>query len=100
MAALAEHPTVKLVQLQSAGQMALPPSALSAAELRALCLAAGADDCGFVEIGRPALDDQRADILAGLPRTRTLISFVLRMNREHPHADALHFQCGVPSHRR
>ena len=37
---------------------------------------------GFVEIGRPALDDQREDILKAFPHTKTLISFVVRMNRE------------------
>jgi ferredoxin len=43
---------------------------------------AGADDVGLVEIGRPALDDQRADILQRFPATKTLVSFVCRMNRE------------------
>jgi ferredoxin len=43
---------------------------------------AGADDVGFVEIGRPALDDQREGILKAVPYTKTLISFVVRMNRE------------------
>ena len=37
---------------------------------------------GFVEIGRPSLDDQRDDILNAFPRTKTLIAFVVRMNRE------------------
>ncbi|MEE9393003.1 MAG: 4Fe-4S binding protein [Planctomycetota bacterium] len=50
--------------------------------LRQLVLDAGADDVGFVDIGRPALDDQRADILRAFPRTKALISFVVRMNRE------------------
>ena len=34
---------------------------LRAAELRELCLAAGADDVGFVELEDPAAADQRAD---------------------------------------
>ena len=50
--------------------------------LRRLCLEAGADDVGFVEIDRPELDQDRSDILHVFPRTRTLISFVIRMNRE------------------
>jgi ferredoxin len=50
--------------------------------LKQLVLDAGADDVGFVEIGRPALDDQRHDILKAFPHTKTLISFVVRMNRE------------------
>jgi Fe-S-cluster-containing hydrogenase component 2 len=50
--------------------------------LKQLVLAAGADDVGFVEIGRPVLDEQRHDILKAFPHTKTLISFVVRMNRE------------------
>lgn len=46
-----------------------------------LVLDAGADDVGFVEIGRPALDDQREDVLQAFPGTKTLIGFVVRMNR-------------------
>jgi len=59
------------------------PQTLDAAALRDIALAAGADDVGFVSIDDPALDDQRADILSAFRFTRTLISFVLRMNREN-----------------
>ncbi|EEF59419.1 4Fe-4S binding protein [Pedosphaera parvula] len=55
---------------------------LNADSLRQLCLELGADDVGFVELNRPALDPERADILTALPGTRTLISFTCRMNRE------------------
>ena len=50
-------------------------------ELRARCLDLGADDVGFVSIDRDELDDQRDEILAAMPTTRTLVSFVVRMNR-------------------
>ncbi len=50
--------------------------------LHKLCLEAGADDVGFVEIDRPALETDRPDILSAFPHTKTLISFVIRMNRE------------------
>ena len=50
--------------------------------LQNICLEAGADDVGFVEIERPELDKDRSDILNTFPRTKTLISFVIRMNRE------------------
>jgi len=43
---------------------------------------AGADDMGLVSIDDPQLDDQRQEILAVLPSTRTLISLVVRMNQE------------------
>ncbi len=51
-------------------------------QLRELASRAGADDVGFVDIDDPALDDQRKDILAAFPFTRSLISFVVKMNRE------------------
>jgi Fe-S-cluster-containing hydrogenase component 2 len=50
--------------------------------LRRVCEEAGIDDVGFVAIDRSELDDQRADILAAFPATRSLISFVCRMNKE------------------
>src|SRR5438874_2626604 len=81
---LAEHPTVRRFH-ESHGKRpgpAAPPKPLDAAWLRQLCLDCGADDAGLVEISRPALDDQRADILRVFPPARTLLSFVCRMNRE------------------
>jgi epoxyqueuosine reductase QueG len=58
----------------------VPPNAEA---LRSLCLEAGADDVGFVEIDRQAIADQHSDILTAFPNTKTLISFVTRMNREN-----------------
>ena len=55
---------------------------LSAAWLREVCREAGADDAGFVDIGRPALSGEKDDILGYFPHTKTLISIVCRMNRE------------------
>ena len=51
--------------------------------LRDIALEAGADDVGLVSLDDPALDDQRRDILAAFPFARTLISFVVSMNREN-----------------
>src|SRR3974390_3430395 len=56
---------------------------LDAAGLRQLCPAAGADDVGFVELERPGLADERPHIERTFPGTRSLISFVIRMNREN-----------------
>src|SRR5438132_12271492 len=81
---LAEHPTVRgftASQGERPGP-AGPPKPLDAAWLRQLCLDCGADDAGLVEISRPALDNQREDILSAFPPTRSLLSFVCRMNRE------------------
>src|ERR1700730_11673070 len=80
---LAEHPTVRHFH-ESHGERpgpAEPPKPLDAAWLRQLCLDCGADDAGLVEISRPALDDQRDDILHFFPHARTLLSFVCRMNK-------------------
>ena len=77
---LSEHPTVKRHRLQVAE--AIPQNTLDASWLRELLMDIGADDVGFVEIERTALDDQRKDILHTFPHTKTLISFVVRMNRE------------------
>jgi ferredoxin len=80
---LADHPTVRRFH-ESQGNRPGPaalPHPLDSAWLRQLCLDCGADDAGLVEIGRPALDDQRDDILRYFPPAKTLLSFVCRMNR-------------------
>ena len=57
-ATLAEHPTVKRFREEGANRPA-PLSVLDAAWLRTLAREAGADDVGFVSIGRSELDDER-----------------------------------------
>ncbi len=79
MPKLDEHPTV--VRYRQSQKKARP-DVLDAERLRRLCLDAGADDVGFVAIGRPELDDQREDILRLFPWTKGLVSIVCRMNRE------------------
>jgi ferredoxin len=80
---LADHPTVKDFYVKAATNPApAAPATLDADWLRLLCRDCGADDVGLVEISRAALDDQRDDILRYFPATRTLVSFVCRMNRE------------------
>jgi len=84
MAQLAEHPTVKQFrEREAAGNQPARPQTLDSTWLRQVCLEAGADDVGFVEAGRPETADQQSDILAVFPSTKTLVSFVLRMNREN-----------------
>lgn len=56
---------------------------LDAAWLRQLCFDAGADDVGFVEVDRPALAEERPHLQRAFPHTRSLISIVLRMNRDN-----------------
>jgi epoxyqueuosine reductase QueG len=81
MARIEDHPTVQLVRKRAAKQPG-SQGKLAASWLREICLAAGADDVGFVSINRTELDEQRADILAAFPATKTLVSFVVKMNRE------------------
>lgn len=80
---LADHPTVQRYREKNGTE---PPSGsspvLDADWLHQTCLAAGADDVGFIEIGRPELAKDREDVLALFPYTKSLIGFVCRMNRE------------------
>jgi ferredoxin len=76
-----EHPTIKAHQQKPALQEKAEP--LDAAWLRQLCLDAGAHDVGFVEVDRQALTEERPHIRRAFPHTRSLISFVLRMNRDN-----------------
>jgi len=64
------------------GSARTTPLLLDQESLRQWCVEAGADDVGFVEIDRPELEQDRFDILNMFPRAKTLISFVIRMNRE------------------
>ena len=83
MTNILEHPTaIRARAAKTNGAQPPRKQVLDAAWLRQLCLEAGADDVGFVAITRPELDDQRADILKVFPQTKTLISYVCRMNRE------------------
>jgi len=76
-----EHPTIKAHRQRPVVQKTSEP--LDAAWLRQLCLDAGADDVGFVEIDCPALGEERPHIQRAFPHTRSLISIVLRMNRDN-----------------
>jgi ferredoxin len=88
MSALSEHPTVKRFhELNDAaisrGEFEQQGAQKVDAEwLRQLCREAGADDVGVVDLDRSQLGDEREDILRFFPHTKSLISFVLRMNRE------------------
>lgn len=55
---------------------------LTAEDLLKVCLEEGADDAGFVEIGREALSVEREDILRIFPGTQTIVSIVKKTNRD------------------
>jgi epoxyqueuosine reductase QueG len=83
---ITEHPTVAAHRRRPVPPKTTEP--LDAAWLRQLCLDAGADDVGFVEVDRPALAGERPHIARAFPPTRSLISFVLRMNRDNVRSPA------------
>ncbi|MBD6618294.1 4Fe-4S ferredoxin [Komarekiella sp. 'clone 1'] len=82
------HQTVRKFREQNPVDNSTPVSPLDADWLRHLCLEMGADDVGFVEISRQEIADQRQDILVAFPPTKTLVSFVCRMNRENVRSPA------------
>src|SRR5262249_5922083 len=75
-----DHPTVRNHAKKTSTQEA--PGVVDAALLRNMALHHGAVDAGIVEIGRPAIEPQRAEILRNYPWTKSLLSFVVRMARE------------------
>lgn len=78
-----DHPTVRnLAGKASQTSAGDTPGVLDAAALRRIAIAHGAHDVGIVEIGRPALEPQRAEILRNYPWTKSLLSFVVKMARE------------------
>src|SRR2546421_1422592 len=83
---ITEHPTVAAHRRKLAPEKISEP--LDAVWLRQLCLDAGADDVGFVEVDRPALAGEHPHIQRAFPRARSLISFVLRMNRDNARSPA------------
>ena len=55
----------------------------SAAEIKKICLDAGADDAGLVELDREALQKEREGILHVYSLTRSVISIIIVNNREN-----------------
>ncbi|UTD27638.1 SCP2 sterol-binding domain-containing protein [Bradyrhizobium sp. WD16] len=73
------HPTVLKARSKGAARTAV---VLDATWLKAVAKECGADDVGLVEIDRPALKAERGHIAKVFAGTRTLLSLVVRMNRE------------------
>lgn len=79
-----DHPAIKRYhERKAANTVHATNPELNAADLRKMCLECGADDVGFVEIDRSSLAGEREDILAQFPWTKSLVSFVGRINREN-----------------
>ena len=78
----ADHPTVKSYYEKKKLENHSAPLKLEASWLKEIALDSGADDVGIVEIERTELDDQRDEILDYHPWTKSILSFVLKMNVE------------------
>ncbi len=79
---LEEHPTVRRLRETGRLSAARQTVRLDGNALRELALSCGADDAGFVEIGRDELEPQRDEILRHYPWTRSLLCIVVKMARE------------------
>lgn len=77
----AEHPAVQ--KFLRTPKVAQEKTALDHDWLRELCLSFGADDVGFVSIESPHLERYKAKIQRAFPRTKALISFIVKMNYEN-----------------
>lgn len=83
MSKMSEHPTVKKYYETNGGGDRMPQGeVLDAAYLRELAIECGADDAGLVELDRPGLEPEKAEVLGRYPWAKSLLSFVVRMNRE------------------
>jgi epoxyqueuosine reductase QueG len=80
---LEDHPTVKWYRARATDDEPKSPPELRADHLKKLAFEAGADDIGLVEIGRPALADQKEDFLRIFPDTQSIMSIVCRLNPEN-----------------
>jgi ferredoxin len=78
---MAAHPSVRAVRARG-DDVGYARETLEAAELRELCLEAGADDVGFASSLNPAVAIDHEDIQAALPGARSLISICVRTGRE------------------
>ena len=79
--ALEAHPTVVAVRSRPARQPA--PDVIDAGWLHELCLDAGVHDVAAVSLEHPDLLGEAVHVRRALPGARSLISLVLRMNRDN-----------------
>ena len=82
MAKMSDHPTVKKMKDPGNNKHRPADAVLDHDWLRDLVLNAGADDVGFVSIDRAEVTDQREELEQIFRGVRTLISIVVKMNRE------------------
>jgi epoxyqueuosine reductase QueG len=69
-------------------QVVTVPSRFSSELIRQICLENGADEVGFVEVGRPELAQERQGVLQLYPATQTIMSLSRALNRENMQSPA------------
>ncbi|HVV08979.1 4Fe-4S binding protein [Amycolatopsis sp.] len=82
---IANHPSVRRVLARAA---APTPTVIDFGRLRELALAAGADDVAAVSLDHPDLAGEVPHVRNALPGARSLISLVVRMNRDNVRSPA------------
>lgn len=79
-----DHPTIKWFnENRDAGLLESNPPDMDHVLIKKLARDAGADDCGIAHISSPDLGDEKNEILSVYPKTKSLISLVIRLNREN-----------------
>ena len=68
--------------------MSKPNGIYSASEIKKICLEAGADDAGLVDLDREALQKEREGVLHVYSLTRSIVSIVIANNRENMQSPA------------
>jgi epoxyqueuosine reductase QueG len=76
--AVDDHPSVVAVRARTKPT----PARLTASEVRALALAAGADDAAIVSLDHPDLAEEKLHALAAFPAARSFVSFVIGTHPE------------------
>lgn len=77
------HPTILALAKNKLSSTPKGDQVYPSSRLREKLLEFGAADVGFVEIERDSLGEHRDKILSIFPETKSIISFVVRMNREN-----------------
>ena len=76
-----DHPTAKLVLAREQNK-APKQQLLDSNWLKRIAIECGADDAGVVDLARPGLANEKTEILSRHPWTQTLLSYVVKVNRE------------------
>ena len=84
MSKVSGHPSViKFKERNFLNKNKVPNEKLDADWLRSLSFSAGADDVGFVEVGRREIVNEREEVRSLLPKAKAIIAFACKINRDN-----------------